>query len=272
MEKGTMMAGTPLEDATKAAVILVAFGASDPEARKVYDYIDVRAKSRFPGYAVSWAFTSAVIRKKLAQRGTRTACPAEAIKEAHRQGHGRVVLQSLHVVPGQEYLALQRFAVSDGSCSIGDALLTSERDIDETLQALRQEIVFDAANVVVAHGNDRFPKLNRQVLAFAQRIEAAHPRVWVCSVEGQPGTAHLESVRRAAEHTGRVHFIPLMLVAGEHIQSDVMGDEPDSWKQRVGASAATCSRPLGYNDRVLDIYFRHLEAALTCPDVQPASS
>jgi sirohydrochlorin cobaltochelatase len=249
-------------DAT-AGIILTAFGASDPDARKAYDYIDMQARARFAGCAVSWAFTSGAVRAKLAGQGVVTMSPAEAVDAMRRKGCRRIVLQSLHVAPGQEYRALRQTGDTLDACAVGDALLSSAQDMAEMLRVVGQDIIDGAANVVVAHGNARFPDLNRQVLAFAQRLEALHAGVWVCSVEGQPGTANLQAARRMAARTGRVHFIPLMLVAGEHIMQDVMGHEPDAWRMRVGARHTSCARPLGYNDRVLEIFFRHAAEALS---------
>ena len=66
-----------------------------------------------------------------------------------------------------------------------------------------------------------------------------------------------------AEKAGAVHFVPLMLVAGDHIENDVLGDEPDSWKSLIGVPEASCSQPLGYNAGIRDIFFRHLDTAMT---------
>ena len=41
-----------------------------------------------------------------------------------------------------------------------------------------------------------------------------------------------------------------------------MGDTEDSWKSAVGAKQTSCAKPLGYNDKVLDVYFQHLDEAL----------
>jgi precorrin-2/cobalt-factor-2 C20-methyltransferase len=53
-----------------------------------------------------------------------------------------------------------------------------------------------------------------------------------------------------------------MVVAGEHITNDVMGDHPESWKNRIGAARVSCAPSLGWNPRILDIYLRRLDAAL----------
>jgi sirohydrochlorin cobaltochelatase len=61
---------------------------------------------------------------------------------------------------------------------------------------------------------------------------------------------------------GAVHFIPLMLVAGDHVMNDIMGDDQDSWKSQVGAATTTCSGPAGMNEQILARYCQHLDTAL----------
>ena len=53
----------------KKAILLVSFGTSDPEARKVFDRIDEQTRKSFSGVEVRWAFTSKMIRAKLAKEG-----------------------------------------------------------------------------------------------------------------------------------------------------------------------------------------------------------
>jgi sirohydrochlorin cobaltochelatase len=140
--------------------------------------------------------------------------------------------------------------------------MTTDSDVDAVVSALAHEIQGDATNVIVAHGNDKHMEFNDRILAFASKMETAHPKTVVVTVEGQPGTGPLEKAKAWGQETGRSHFIPLMVVAGDHIVNDVMGDEGDSFKAQVGAETNGVSKPLGWNSRILDIYFRHLDDAL----------
>jgi cobalamin biosynthesis Co2+ chelatase CbiK len=53
-----------------------------------------------------------------------------------------------------------------------------------------------------------------------------------------------------------------MVVAGEHITKDVMGDQDDSWKQRLSAPETTCAPPLGWNDAVIHLFLDRLSEGL----------
>ena len=242
--------------------MLVAFGTSVPEARKVFDHIDARAKERFAGYDIRWAFTSSFIRKKLAKQGIVTLSPDQVVANLQKEGVSRAVFQSLHIAPGQEFKEIESVDTGDMEISIGSALLTDDEDINQVVRILGKNRIGSAANIIVAHGNEHKPQFNKQLIAFTKVAETRHKNTWVCSVEGQPGTESLKIAKQKAGRLGKVNFIPLMIVAGDHILNDVMGDEADSWKTVIGAKKTTCAKPLGYNDKILEIYFNHIDEAM----------
>ena len=249
--------------AEKPVLVLVAFGTSVAQARKVFDHIDAKAKEYFAGYAVEWAFTSQVIINKLKKQGIVTRNVAEVVSDLRQRGVRRAVFQSLHVVPGQEYTKVKEVDLSGLDVAFGDALMTTDDDIDAVIKALAKDIVAEQTTVIVAHGNDRHPEFNIQLEVLAARMAKQYPRLVVASVEGTPGTEPLYRAKKLSEETGSVRFIPLMIVAGDHIMNDVMGAEEDSWKSVIAAEKNECVPSLGWNDAILAIYFSHLEQALS---------
>jgi sirohydrochlorin cobaltochelatase len=164
------------------------------------------------------------------------------------------------VVPGQEHHSILDADTTGLQVAFGDALLTSDADIDATITALASEIDPRIATVVVAHGNDNHPEFNKQLEVFTSAIEARFPHLVVASVEGTPGTAPLEVIK--GRKPAVVHVVPLMIVAGDHIMNDVLGDEEDSWKNIIQAPQTQCIKSLGWNNAILKIYFDHLDRAL----------
>ena len=247
----------------KPAIVLVAFGTSVPRARQVFDHIDEQARLRYPGYQIRWAFTSKIIMAKLKAQGIVTQSVAEVVAELRASGVTSVVFQSLHVVPGEEYRSVQQVDTSGLQVAYGAALISSDSDIAAVIEALRPQINPAQPTVLVAHGNNRHARFNEWILTLAERIEGQFPNLVVASVEGQPGTEPLAKARALSAASGSVRFLPLMVVAGDHIMNDVMGDEPDSWKSQVAAAHSECSASLGWNDAILAIYFDHLDQAMT---------
>ncbi len=241
-------------------IVLMGFGASSPEARKVYTHIEERVRQHKQDHEVLWAFTSRCIAMKLHAQGVSLPTLEETIAELARRGAPPAVFQPLLTVPGQEYAKLAQLA--GNGFRIGRPLLDDARSVDEVIGALQPEFRKDSVNVLVCHGNKRYEEYNCRLLDLARAVEERHANVAVSSVEGSPGDAPLERVRKMAQAAGSVHFVPLMVVSGEHITNDVMGDHPESWKNRIGAARVSCAPSLGWNPRILDIYLRRLDAAL----------
>lgn len=244
----------------RPVIVLAAFGTSVDEAREVFDFIDSRARQRYPDHEIEWAFTSQFIINKLKRRGIVTRTLAEVIAGLRTRGVRQIAIQSLHVVPGQEYHIIPGTDTRGLQVAYGAPLLAGTADIEATIDALAPEIDPETATVVIAHGNDHHPEYNVQLEKFAVAIEARYPRLTVASVEGTPGIAGLETVK--ARQPDQVHFVPLMIVAGDHILNDVLGDEEESWKNIIQAPQTSCSKSLGWNPAILEIYFEHLDQAL----------
>ena len=68
----------------KVGILLVAFGSSIPSAQVSFENIDKKVKATYPGIPVRWAYTSSIIRKKLARQGKYLDSPEVAL--AHRSG------------------------------------------------------------------------------------------------------------------------------------------------------------------------------------------
>ena len=250
-------------DAQRPAIVLVAFGTAAPEARKVFDYIDATARRRYPEHDVRWAYTSRFVAKKLRRQGIEIPSLSQAAADLKRDDHASAVFQSFHIAPGQEYHEIREIDTSGLRIAVGRALLDDDRDITKVIEAIRDDVVPGVPNVIACHGNRRYPMFNRQLVAFAEQVESQYPNVVVCSILGQPGTAKLARARSEAARCGRVHFIPLMVVSGVHVMDDVLGAQPDSWKNIVAAKETTCAKPLGYRDEVLAVCFEHLDEALS---------
>lgn len=261
----TAEAGAAKADMGKPGIILVAFGTSIPEAQKVFDGILASARKRFPGHDIVYGFTARSIVKTLReeQRDHGVLTLEEALAELKKRGHTTVVLQSLHVSPGQKDAELSKADTLGMKAAFGKPLLASDADLAKMVDALAGEIRPDRPTVFCGHGNDKHPEYNARMIAFDKAVRAKSALALLCTVEGQPGTDALEATVKPAvgKAGGKVHFVPMMIVAGDHILNDVSGDEADSWKNRIGAKEITIAKPLGYNDAVLNLFWDHLAQA-----------
>ncbi|MGE4543137.1 MAG: sirohydrochlorin cobaltochelatase [Pedobacter sp.] len=262
-ESGTAVGKDAIMSQTTPAIVLVAFGTTSDKGREVFDVIEQAAQERYPDHDIFLAFTSQTVVDRLHTRGVQVRNLPETLAELQAQGYRQAVLQSLMIVPGEKDAEIAQVPTGSVKVSYGQPLMATPEDIRAVAAAVSEDIASDRPTVFVTHGNSKYSRYNQALLDFAATVESQCDNAVICSVEGKPGLAKLPWAREHAAKAGAVHFVPLMLVAGDHIENDVLGDEPDSWKSLIGAPEATCSRPLGYNAGIRDIFFRHLDAAMT---------
>jgi sirohydrochlorin cobaltochelatase len=256
----------------KKAILLVSFGTSVPQARQVFAKIEDAAKARFPGVEVRWAFTAKKIRHKLAQEGQVTLSPAQALANLAEDGYTRVALQSLHIIPGEEFEGLkdtaQRFAgLPKGlkQVEVGRPLLFSHQDMQRVARAMLthapQERRPQEALVFMGHGTPH--QANATYPAMAYILQKLDANTSLATVEGFPS---LETVQQEMKTRGnkKAWLIPLMSVAGDHARNDMAGKEADSWASQMGQAGIACQpvlKGMAEYPEVVALWMEHLQQA-----------
>jgi len=250
---------------TNQALALVFFGTTADAGLKVYDWIEAQMAAQYPQMTVRRAFTSRMVISRLKERGIAVPNLPELLADFKQQGIIQVAVLPFLIVPGQEYGKITAALAAEPELQTVCAtpLLTTEHDYEAVIAALEPEIPVGIPTVIGCHGNEHHDQFNKEIRQFTALIEARHSQIIVATIEGDnPGTAPLTKAKEMAQACGAVHFIPLMLVAGDHVMNDIMGDEEDSWKARVGAASTTCSGPAGMNEKLLALYCQHLDTAI----------
>jgi sirohydrochlorin cobaltochelatase len=254
------------------AIVLAAFGTST-KAFDTYNHFEQRVKARFPGYEIRWAFTSVKIRSKLAkEQGRQLHDLPTTLKALKAAGFTRVAVQSLHIVPGEEWdkkVVQESRKIPGLNVALGKPLLSSRQDQERVLAALAPTFPRDltrTAVVLVAHGSPS-PEGTAAYLAFNQLLRARYPhqQVYLGTVGGKPTREETLKTLKQSQATGVV-LMPFLLVAGEHVANDILGDNPESWKSELLQQKAYriegITQGLGYLDGVVNIYLDHLDQAL----------
>ncbi len=256
----------------KPAIVLAAFGTTTA-AFDTYKHFETKVKERFPGYEIRWAFTSRKVRHKVAQeKGRKLNDLATTLRELKAAGYTRVAIQSLHIVPGEEWdkkvVQVSR-EIPGLKVALGKPLLSSPQDQERVLQTLAQTFPKDlkhTAVVLMAHGSPS-PEGTATYLAFSRLLRARYPQqnVFLGTVEGTPG--HKEAFAAVKQaNPAAVVLMPFMFVAGEHVAKDMLGDDPESWKsellQQKAYRVEGIKKGLGYQDGIIAIYLDHLNQAL----------
>jgi len=241
--------------------VLAAFGTTVPSARHVYDRFESIVRQRFPNNSVRWTFTSQIVRDRLAEEGLSVFDPAETLATIANEGHTSVVVQSLHITPGEEFERLASLSHEGLAVQFGKPLMHDVPAIDRLLGLLRDEMRAETPTVLVAHGNGR-AEFDGWYAKLIDRAKAILPRAVLASLEGFPGLSPRTEIQSRVAERGEVHFVPLLLVAGDHVLNDIMGEDSESWKNQLGALRATCAPPLGERGKVLEIFLEHLVEAV----------
>jgi sirohydrochlorin cobaltochelatase len=256
----------------KPAIVLAAFGTST-KAFDTYSHFEQTAKARFPGYEIRWAFTSNKVRHKLArEKGRQLDDLPTTLRALKAAGFTRVAVQSLHIVPGEEWdkkVVQESRKIPGLKVALGKPLLSSRQDQERVLEALARTFPRDlqsTAVLLVAHGSPS-PEGTATYLAFNRLLRARYPHqpVFLGTVGGKPTRAETLKAVKQSQATGVV-LIPFLFVAGEHVANDILGDNPQSWKSELLKQRAYrlegITRGLGYLEGVVNIYLDHLDQAL----------
>jgi sirohydrochlorin cobaltochelatase len=252
------------------AIVLAAFGTTTA-AFDTYDHFEQKVKERFPGYEIRWAFTSRKVRQKLAQeKGKELKDLATTLRELKAAGFNRVAIQSLHIVPGEEWdkkIVQVSREIPGLKVALGKPLLHSPQDQERVLQSLAQTFPQDLKDTVVvlmAHGSP-VPEGEKAYVAFDRLLRAHYRNVFLGAVEHKPSKEEaFEAVKKA--NPASVVLMPFMFVSGEHVAKDMLGDDPESWKSELLKQKAYriegITKGLGYQDGIIAIYLDHLAQAL----------
>lgn len=135
----------------------------------------------------------------------------------------------------------------------------------DSLDAAKED---GTAFVFMGHGTSHTAKVSYSQMQ-TQMKDLGYDNVFIGTVEGEPEETSCESVIDAVEKAGykKVVLRPLMVVAGDHANNDMAGDDDDSWKSQFEASKAFDSvesqiAGLGEIDAIQQIYVAHTKAAI----------
>ncbi len=258
----------------KNGTLLVAFGTSMESARPAIDGIEQSYKQREDG-PVLLAFTSDIIRNKLAKEGKPVLSVNAAMNEMAKQGVTDLRIQSLHIAPAEEYSQLERMVVKNiaknpgtfKTVKVGYPLLVSEKDLDAVVKVVLASLPADRkpgdAVVLMGHGNDRGPG-DLIMAAAATAFHKADPHVWLATVEGANSFDNVLPKLKASG-ARRVFLQPFMIVAGDHANNDLAGPEEDSWASRIKAAGmhpVPNLKGLGQLQGIRDIFLSHTDNAV----------
>lgn len=264
---------TAVNDAQKPVLLVVSFGTSYNDSREVtIGAIEKALQDANPDYEVRRAFTSQIIIDKLKERDNLEIDNVqEAMDRLVADGVKNVVIQPTHVMSGFEYddvvKEINKYADKFDSMKIGSTLLATDKDYDTLISVLTEETAEynkeGTAIIYMGHGTEH--ESNATYAKLQEKITAAgYNNYFIGTVEATPS---LEDVIASAKEYGakKVVLLPLMIVAGDHANNDMAGDEDDSWKtafEKEGFEVECVLKGLGQYKGVQDMIVDHAAATI----------
>ena len=277
-------------------ILVVSFGTSFNDSR-VADIksIEDAIQAANPDWSVRRAFTAQIIINHIQARdGEKIDNMEQALERAAANGVKKLVIQPTHLMHGAEYdeliEAVSAYADKFESVLVAEPLLgkvgKNASVVNADKKTVAQEITAEAvkeagfasladakkngtAFVFMGHGTAHVAKVSYSQMA-SQMAELGYDNVFIGTVEGEPEETACENIIEAVAEAGYKNVVlrPLMVVAGDHANNDMAGDDEDSWKSMFEASGSFDSiecqiAGLGRIAAIQALYVEHTKNAFT---------
>ena len=276
-------------------ILVVSFGTSFNDSRaEDIGGVEKALQAAYTDWSVRRAFTAQIIINHVQARDDEKIDNMDqALERAVDNGVKNLVVQPTHLMHGAEYdeltEAVENYKDKFESVKIAEPLLgevgADETAINEDKAAVAEAITAEAvktagfdsldaakeegtAFVFMGHGTSHTAKISYSQMQ-AQMEQLGYENVFIGTVEGEPEDTACEAVIEKLKNAGykKVILRPLMVVAGDHANNDMAGDDDDSWKSQFEASGAfdsidTQIAGLGEIDAIQQLYVAHTQAAI----------
>ena len=254
-------------------LLVVSFGTSFNDSRRLtIGAIEESLAESFPDWSVRRGFTSQIIIDHVLSRdGVDIDNVSEALNRAADNGVKTLVVQPTHLMDGYEYNdlvdELAGFADAFEAIAVGEPLLSSDGDFAAVAEAIVQATAEydDGATAIcfMGHGTEA---ASNDVYARMQQVlsEAGYEHYFIGTVEAEPSVEDLLKAVQAGDYR-RVVLRPLMIVAGDHANNDMAGDDEDSWKsvfEGAGYEVECVLSGLGELEAIRELFAQHAQAAM----------
>ncbi len=276
-------------------ILVVSFGTSFNESR-VEDIsgVEKALAAAYPDYSVRRAFTAQIIINHVLARDNEAIDNVDqALERAVNNGVKELIVQPTHLMHGAEYDelmdALKKYESKFTKVAVAEPLLGEvgkdasviNKDKETVAKAVVAEAVktakFDSieaadkdgtAFVLMGHGTSHTANVTYSQMQ-TQMDKLGYKNVFIGTVEGEPEETELSKVIEKVKAAGykKVVLRPLMVVAGDHANNDMAGDDADSWKSGFKATGAFDSvecqiSGLGRIADVQKLYVEHTGAVI----------
>lgn len=272
------------------ALLLVTFGSTWDAPQTTFNNMKAQFASKFSGMDVYFSFTSEICMTRCAAKGWNYYAPSFYLEAIGLAGYKTVCVQSLHVIPGEEFLRVQNVVkdfhnsgdhpeFADVKVYLGGPLLETETDVETVAGILHTEYGTKvAAGKVVTfmgHGNPEnynYGNGNKRYTQLETALQAKSKNYFVATVDMEDNYVD-DMIGRMSDKGipagSDVICHPLMSIAGDHANNDMKGGvgataEKKSWRYELTEAGYTCPlancdiKGLGDYSKIVDVWISHM--------------
>lgn len=289
------------DDIGENELLVVSFGTSFNDSRAAdIGGVEKALQEAYPDWSVRRAFTAQIIINHVQARDDEKIDNVEqALDRAVDNGVKNLIIQPTHLMHGAEYdeltEAVEKYQDKFETVKIAEPLLgevgSDASAINEDKEAVAKAITAEAvktakydsldaaaedgtAFVFMGHGTSHTAKISYSQMQ-TQMENLGYKNVFIGTVEGEPEDTSCEAVIEKVKDAGYKNVIlrPLMVVAGDHANNDMAGDDDDSWKSQFEASkefdsVETQIAGLGEISDIQQLYMAHTKAAMDAEGIK----
>ena len=252
----------------KQAILLVSFGTSKKETReKTFFAIQKEVEEQFPEYLVYHAFTSEkIIRKIKEKEGVQIPNLKEMLEQIREHGIKKLIVQPTYVICGIEYenMVQEVSAYLDKFDSVvfGKPLLSEIGDYEKVAEVVKQHVPVmskEEAVVFMGHGTKQS---GTQCYTIMDEIlkKNGHRNIYMAAMDGEPSIQDV-IIKMKEQPFKKVMLIPFFVASGYHVRKDMIGQQKDSWKNRLlnkGYEVEYLLTGLGEYPQIRKLYCEHI--------------
>ena len=255
-------------------ILVVSFGTSYSNSRHVtIGAVEDAIREAYPDYQVRRAFTAQIIIDKLKkEENIEIDNVKQALDRAVANGVKTLIVQPTHLMNGLEYndlkKELDKYKDKFDKIALGEPLLTSDEDYKQVIAAITNDTkeYLDGETAICFMGHGTEAESNKVYATMQEKLKAAgYNDYFVGTVEAKPSVDDVIAQVKESGKYKRVILQPLMVVAGDHANNDMAGNEEDSWATKfkaAGFEVKPVLRGLGQIYDIQKIYLEHVKAAI----------
>jgi len=256
----------------KKAILVVSFGTSYLDTlEKTIERAEKQIRDNFSEYDIYRAFTSHMIIRKLKEKyKIFVDKPEEMLEKLYEDGYEEVIMQPLHMIPGEEFIYINKIADTFKEkfevLKVGRPIFyyqgIEELPQDYSLFIEATKELYEENNAVILMGHGTAHPAN-SVYGCLQAVfeDEGYDNVFVTTVEGYPNFENVIS-RVKRKNISEVTVAPLMVVAGDHARNDMASDDEESLKSMLEAEGIKVNvhlKGLGENERFNALYINRID-------------